>query len=89
MTNDNIKLTIHRFEFTTSPTLGKLVGFLVADLNSSNMTYVETFLENEEIKLLNDNSICVLAYEKLKPRIDEIAQNYRDTPIVLGSEFIP
>lgn len=88
MTN-NIKLTIHRFEFTTSPTIGKIVGFLVADVNSSNLTYVETFLEHEEIKNLNDNSICVLAYQKLQDKIDQISENYITTPLVLGSEFVP
>lgn len=88
MTN-NIKLKIHRFEFTTSPTIGKIVGFLVSDLNSSNITYIETFIENEEIKDLSDIDICNLAYKKLENRITEISENYTNIPILIGSEFVP
>ena len=89
MANNNIKLTIHRFEFTTSPSNGKIVGFLVGDLNSSNATYVETFLSYEEIKDLDDNGVCALGYKKLETRINQISDDYLKTPILVGSEFVP
>lgn len=86
---NNIKLTIHRFEFTTSPTIGKLVGFLVTDINSSNVKYVETFLRNEDIQELDDAAICSLAYKNLEPKINQISENYLKASSLLGSEFVP
>lgn len=89
MPNNNIKLTISRFEFTDQPKIGKLVGFLVSDFNSSNVTYVETFLAFEDIQNLDDKEICGVAYKKLETRINQIAENYAKSSVIIGSEFVP
>lgn len=86
---NNIKYTIHRYEIYGNPPVGKLVGFLITNTDTNKSEYVETLILLENCKNKNENEICNLAYNILKPQIDNFV-NYLTSPSpIIGSEFVP
>lgn len=85
-----IKYIIYRFEPNdlTSPTY-YIVGFkIVCDLNQRE-SYVETTVSIEECKNKSDNEICLIAYNKMKTRIEEVSIELSSKKFIIGSEFVP
>ena len=85
-----IRYIIHRFEPNdlTSPTY-YIIGFkVICDLNQRE-TYVETTVPAGECIDKSDNEICLLAYNKLKDKINEVARELSSKKFIVGSEFIP
>lgn len=85
---NNIRYTIHRYEIYGNPPIGKMVGFLINNIDNNRYEYVETLMTNEECTNKNDNLICTLAFNKMKPQIDSLTESLL-TPSIVGSEFVP
>ncbi len=85
-----IKYIIQRFEINDSANPSYyIVGFkIVCDINQRDF-YVETQIDYKDCKDKSDNEICVLAYNKLKPKIDEISEELVKKKFIIGSEFVP
>lgn len=85
-----IRYIVQRFELNdpTSPTY-YMIGFkLVCDMNQRDC-YVETQLDYQSCKDKSDNEICVMAYNKLKPKIAEVSKDLLLKKFIVGSEFVP
>ena len=63
---NNIKYTIHRFELYGNPPSGKLVGFLITNIDTQKSEYTETLIslkdcENKKDYFMSSNkSSCTL-----------------------------
>ena len=87
---NSIRHIIQRFELNdpTSPSY-YIIGFkLVCDLNQRDC-YVETQLPYNDCMDKSDNEICVLAYNKLRSKIDVVSKDLQQKKFIVGSEFVP
>lgn len=87
---DFVKFIIHRFE-VNDPIVPSyyIIGFkLVCGINQREQ-YIETIVDYKECENKSDNQICLLAYNKLKDRIDEISTELVKNKFIVGSEFVP
>lgn len=85
---NNIRYTIHRYEIYGNPPIGKMVGFLINNIDNNRYEYAETLITNEECENKNDSTICTFAFNKMKPQIDVLTESLL-TPSIVGSEFVP
>jgi hypothetical protein len=87
---NSIRYIIHRFELNNSilPTY-YIVGFkILCELNQREV-YIETMVDYLDCKDKSDNEICLLAYNQLKNKIDDVSKELLSKKFILGSEFIP
>lgn len=85
-----VRYIVQRFELNdpTTPTY-YMIGFkLVCDINQRDC-YVETQIDYELCRDKSDNEICVMAYNKLKQKIDEVSKELQQKKFIVGSEFVP
>lgn len=85
---NNIRYTIHRYEIYGNPPSGKMVGFLINNIDNNRYEYVETLITNEECENKNDSAICTFAFNKMKSQIDILTESLL-TPSIVGSEYVP
>lgn len=69
----NITYTISRYEFIEKSKF--LVGFRISD-DFENIAYLETVLATAEISGKTQQEVCQLAYENLKPKIQELKEKF-------------
>ena len=86
---NNIKYTIHRFELYGNPPSGKLVGFLITNIDTQKSEYTETLISLKDCENKKDSEICGLAYEVLKEQIDSLTNSLTVHSNIIGSEFVP
>lgn len=88
--SNSIRYIIQRFELNDSNSpCYYIVGFkLICDLNGRDCN-VETKLDYNDCINKSDNEICVMAYNKLKPKIDSVSKELLLKKFILGSEFVP
>jgi hypothetical protein len=85
---NNIRYTIHRYEIYGNPPSGKMVGFLINNIDNNRYEYVETLITNEECENKNDSAICTFAFNKMKSQIDSLSESLL-SPSIVGSEYVP
>ena len=83
----NLNYTIARYEFIDKDRF--LVAFNICD-DHENGAYIETILQTSDISEKTKQEVCQLAYNNLKPKIEELKTKFAELQSsIIGYQFVP
>lgn len=88
---EEIEYKIYKYELSPVPNPNSIVvGFLVTDTSSGKYINYESVLMLSETNGMTEEEICQLAFNRLKPQIDDTIQKFKaSNASIIGKIFLP
>ena len=88
---EEIEYKIYKYELSPTPNPNSIVvGFLITDVSFGKHVNYESVLMFSETNGLSEEEICQLAFDRLKPQINDTIQKFKTSNnSIVGKVFLP